>query len=152
MLSTGSITFLTPKRSAVSGISCISPWAFLGDTASLSKPDSARMKARTRTGSILYLRPIRVASRAIWRGAISGRATRSGAGAGGGAAASPVPGAAPAPPGGRRAAGGDEEQAEMIGGRGMAVAGGGAIELARLVEVARHAVAGLKAQALGEIL
>jgi len=40
----------------------------------------------------------------------------------------------------------------MIGGVGVAVAGGGAIELARLVEVARYAVAGLEAQGAGEIL
>ena len=40
----------TLKRAAVSGISCISPWAFFGDTPLLSKFDSASMIASTSSG------------------------------------------------------------------------------------------------------
>jgi len=51
---TGSQGSRTPKRFAVSGISCIRPMAPLGDRARGSNPDSASITAITSLGSRSY--------------------------------------------------------------------------------------------------
>ena len=50
MFCAGSRMLRTLKRAAVSGISCISPWAFLGDTAFGLKLLSVAMMASTSCG------------------------------------------------------------------------------------------------------
>jgi hypothetical protein len=56
MFCAGSAAFRTPKRRAVSGISCISPCAFFGDSAFGSKLDSCAMTASTTCGLQLVVR------------------------------------------------------------------------------------------------
>ena len=65
MLSTGSNTRLTPKRCAVSGINCIRPCAFRGDTAAGLKSDSTAIIASASSGSTAYRGAILLTSSAI---------------------------------------------------------------------------------------
>ena len=52
MLCSGSKGLVTPKRSCVAGISCITPCAFRGETAPGSRFDSARAMASGKRGSM----------------------------------------------------------------------------------------------------
>jgi hypothetical protein len=46
----------TPKRAAVSGISCISPWRFSVDSATVSKRDSTSITDSTSCGCTCEVR------------------------------------------------------------------------------------------------
>ena len=76
MFSCTAKTSFTPKRRAVSGISCIRPLAPLGDTARGLKPDSTAITAASSD------------SGSAWRCAAARISPDSGAAAGGGSAAS----------------------------------------------------------------
>ena len=56
MFCTGSMMSVTPKRSAVSGMICMSPKALRSDRALGLNADSVDITASTRRGSSLYLR------------------------------------------------------------------------------------------------
>src|SRR5260221_255153 len=72
MLLTGSSTVLTPKRSAASGISCISPWAFLGGTA--ARP----MKIARQAVAGLVAQPLGEIRRGLTGAGKAGRESESG--------------------------------------------------------------------------
>jgi hypothetical protein len=91
MFCAGSAAFAHPKRRAVSGISCIRPCAFFGDSASGSKLDSCAMTASTTWGCSWYSGATSSTKRTICGGAW--------AGGGGGGSSAGVGRARPGAPG-----------------------------------------------------
>jgi len=75
MFSRGSKELRTPRTDAVDGISCMSPWAPLRDTARGLNPDSARITAVTSRSGMPYRLAASVISRAY--GAVSPSGSRS---------------------------------------------------------------------------
>ena len=72
MFCVGSMILRTPKRAAVSGISCINPCAFFGLTTLGSKFDSVAMMASTKCGCSWYSGATRLTKRTIASGACDG--------------------------------------------------------------------------------
>src|SRR2546426_10321650 len=72
MFPRGSKELRTPRTDAVDGISCMSPWAPLRDTARGLNPDSARITAVTSRSGMPYRLAASVISRAYGSGSPCG--------------------------------------------------------------------------------